>query len=115
MEFSVESCSFRGAKLAGSALGTWYEQKGNRFSSVDFTGADLREVGFRGATFIDCDFGEARLDKVEFRACEFVRCRFAGYSRSPVPWGSFRRDRRTRVWQVRGRRFPEGDVPLGRV
>jgi uncharacterized protein YjbI with pentapeptide repeats len=75
---SVEDCSFRGADLTGSVLGSWYKQKGNRFSSVDFTAADLRGIVCRGATFLDCDFGEARLDKVEFQACDFVRCRFAG-------------------------------------
>jgi uncharacterized protein YjbI with pentapeptide repeats len=74
----VEGCSFRNAKLRDAALGTWSEQRGNRFTDVDFRRADLRGSVWQGAVLVDCDFGEARLDGVEFRACELIRCRFAG-------------------------------------
>jgi uncharacterized protein YjbI with pentapeptide repeats len=75
---TVEDCSFGLAHLRGSALGTWYQGRGNRFDRVDFSGADLREISCQAASFTDCDFTDARLETVEFGACEFVRCRFGG-------------------------------------
>jgi uncharacterized protein YjbI with pentapeptide repeats len=75
---TVEDCTFTGAQLRGSALGTWYQESGNRFHRVDFRAADLRDIACEAASFTDCDFSGARLDTVEFRGCVFVRCRFGG-------------------------------------
>lgn len=75
---TVEGCGFVGADLRDSAIGTWYEGRGNRYRNVRFNKADLRDLSFQGTSFVDCDFTGAKLDQVRFAGCEFVRCRFGG-------------------------------------
>jgi len=75
---TVDGCSFVGTDLRDAALGTWFEDRGNRWHAVTFDAADLRGVTCRRASFIGCEFTATRLDKVEFEGCEFVRSRFVG-------------------------------------
>jgi uncharacterized protein YjbI with pentapeptide repeats len=77
----VTDTSFQGADLRRSALGPWFEGRGNVYRNVDFSRADMRDIGSSHATYIDCDLSHARLDEVEFGGSSFVRCRFAGVLR----------------------------------
>jgi uncharacterized protein YjbI with pentapeptide repeats len=75
---TMEECSFDRAMLRDSALGTWDEGHGNHYRRVEFSRADLRQVGCEGAAFESCKFRNTRLDDVEFTACNFVDCEFEG-------------------------------------
>lgn len=74
----VRRCRFVGADLSGSAVGTWDEGEGNLWSQVDFTGADLRVLTNRCATYEDCELADADLTGVVFEQCTLRRCHFAG-------------------------------------
>lgn len=75
---SVTDSTFRQADLRDSALGTWWEGRGNTFGSSDFDGADLSELTFDRAIFTDCSFDGASLDRTRFNHCTLRRCRFTG-------------------------------------
>jgi uncharacterized protein YjbI with pentapeptide repeats len=77
-ESSVRDTSFRGADLRRSVLGPWKLGKGNEFSGVDFTKADLRNGPSVTAVFTECDFSGAKLDKMRFLRSGLARCRFGG-------------------------------------
>lgn len=64
---------------------------GNEYSSVDFTGADLR-VGSITAWFRDCDFSGAMLEGSKFIRCGLVRCRFSGVLDDVTFSGNMRAD-----------------------
>lgn len=83
----VTSCSFAGADLRESVIGSWSNGRGNRWEQVSFTRADLRGTVQDSAIFVDVDFSSTRLDRVEFRSCDFVRCRFAGVLREVIFYG----------------------------
>jgi len=82
----VARTSFRGANLRHAVLGAWDDGRGNVYTQVDFTGADLRGLVSPAATYIDCDFSEARLDGIDFQSSAFTRCRFAGELRDVIFW-----------------------------
>jgi uncharacterized protein YjbI with pentapeptide repeats len=79
---SVEDCSFAGAKMRDSAVGTWHEGRRNIWSRVSFARADFRVGVCWSAIFEDCDFSSARLDGVKFEQCALSGCVFSGDLRS---------------------------------
>jgi uncharacterized protein YjbI with pentapeptide repeats len=82
---TIANCSFRKANLQAAALGTGSDHAArNVWSSIDFTGANLRKATVVEAVFRDCDFSSATINGLEFRQCEFVRCRFAGRMRDVI-------------------------------
>lgn len=74
----IEDCSFVKADLRGAAVGTWHEQRRNRWRRVDFTSADFRVGVSWAAVFEDCHFSGAKLRGTQFGQCALIRCRFAG-------------------------------------
>ena len=80
----VINTSFVKASLRNAVVGAWYEGRGNRWSGINFSGADFRVVPPEQATFEDCDFSEAKMAKVRFEQCTLIRCRFAGELREVV-------------------------------
>jgi uncharacterized protein YjbI with pentapeptide repeats len=82
----IRDSRFVGTDLQGSALGPWWDGRGNIYERVDFSGADLRQASCTAATFIDCDFANARLDKIDFQSTSFIRARFAGDLREVIFW-----------------------------
>jgi uncharacterized protein YjbI with pentapeptide repeats len=74
----VSDTSFRGADLRSSALGPWYEGRGNVYTGCDFSRANLHDAGCSAAEFVDCVFEEMRLRGMDFQSSGFVRCRFTG-------------------------------------
>jgi uncharacterized protein YjbI with pentapeptide repeats len=77
-------CSFVGADLRNSVLGSWYENRENVWRRVDFSQADLRSIVSKAALFEDCVFSNARLAKTNFESSGFVRCTFAGELRDVI-------------------------------
>jgi uncharacterized protein YjbI with pentapeptide repeats len=74
----IRDCTFAGADLRRSLLGTYPEGGRVKWQRVGFNDADMRRASAYGAIFEDCDFSNARLDEVNFHQRDFVRCRFAG-------------------------------------
>jgi uncharacterized protein YjbI with pentapeptide repeats len=74
----VSDCAFIGTDLRGAALGTWHDNRHNRWRNTDFTTADLRDVQFHGAHLDRCDFARARLDDAQFLQSALTGCRFQG-------------------------------------
>jgi uncharacterized protein YjbI with pentapeptide repeats len=74
----VEDCTFRRADLRDSALGTWWEGRGSRFRTVDFSSTTMPELDFAHAEFTDCVFDGAGLERTRFSECRLSRCRFTG-------------------------------------
>lgn len=77
----VEHTSFRAADLRDASIGGWHAGRGNRFSNVDFSAADLRDVSCQEESYVDCDFSHAVLRNLDFHGASFTRCRFAGLLR----------------------------------
>lgn len=79
---TLRRCSFEEANLRGSALGTLSEgerwRDRNRFETVSFDRADLRDTVWHPAEVRECSFRETRLEKVEFSGTVFRRCVFSG-------------------------------------
>jgi uncharacterized protein YjbI with pentapeptide repeats len=77
----VADTTFVKADLRNAVLGAWHEGRGDVFTKVDFSAANLRSIVCPAATFTDCDFNNAHLAKVDFQSSSFIRCRFAGLMR----------------------------------
>lgn len=80
----VGRTTFVRANLRSAVLGVWFEGRGNKYESVDFSRADMRGLISTSETHIDCDFSHARLDKIDFQSSSFIRCRFAGEVREVI-------------------------------
>ena len=75
----VSNCSFKSAHLKGAALGgVALDGARNRFESVNFSRADLRDTCYQSADFVECSFRNAKLTKVDFQGSVFTRCVFEG-------------------------------------
>jgi hypothetical protein len=82
----VRDSRFLGTDLRGSALGSWWDGRGNAYQRVDFSQADLRGISCSAATFVDCDFTGARLEKIDFQSSSFIRVKFAGELKEVIFW-----------------------------
>ncbi|GAA3770998.1 hypothetical protein GCM10022225_67650 [Plantactinospora mayteni] len=80
----VMDTSFLKADLRNATLGEWYQGRGNRYRSVHFGSARLRNATTSAATYEDCDFAFAELERVNFWQSSLIRCTFAGPLRDVV-------------------------------
>jgi Pentapeptide repeats (9 copies) len=74
----VSDCSFSKASLRDAAVGTWHENRRNRWKRVDFGRSDFRVGTCWAAVFEDCDFSGAKFTGVKFSQCTLANCRFVG-------------------------------------
>ena len=54
------------------------EKHPNRWLSVDFSGANLRNTAHYMESYVDCSFGNAKLRRVDFEGSRHTRSQFAG-------------------------------------
>jgi uncharacterized protein YjbI with pentapeptide repeats len=90
-DWRLWGCRFRDSRFVGtdlrdSALGPWWNGRGNVYECVNFSRADLRRISCLAATFIDCDFTDAKLEKIDFQSSSFIGVTFAGKLREVIFW-----------------------------
>ena len=78
---TVHECRFSGADLEGSAVGTWHNDRGNAWETIDFTDADFRVGVSRVARYEDCDFSTPTSP----RWTSSSACSSGAASRRPAP------------------------------
>jgi uncharacterized protein YjbI with pentapeptide repeats len=86
----LERCRFDGAGIAGSS-----SHNAAQFSSCSFRGADLTGVGLQGGRLEGCDFGESTFTSVDVSGAVLRECHFSGelkrcFLRFPVERCDFR-------------------------
>jgi uncharacterized protein YjbI with pentapeptide repeats len=75
---TIQDSAFCDADLRDSAIGTWQDNRGNRWRRVDFTKARLEGATALCAHFDGCEFADTRLRDVQFKQCSLKQSRFAG-------------------------------------
>lgn len=73
---SISRSSFRNSVIEGGMGGN--DKLPNKWVSVDFSGANLRNTAHYMESYVDCDFGDAKLRRVDFEGSRHTRSRFAG-------------------------------------
>jgi uncharacterized protein YjbI with pentapeptide repeats len=74
----VIDSSFEGADLRDSAIGTWQDERSNKWQTVSFDRADLRGALAMGCHVERCSFRGSRLSDAQFQHVTMRDCTFSG-------------------------------------